>query len=384
MIPPDVASRLRLVLPDQPAPPQPVAPAQQLTDVLSDLAPGQRMTAQIQALLPNGTYRAVVAQRDITLSLPFSAKPGDSLELEVVERNGRMTFAVVADRGPADTAPRDSVATTLSRTGQLISDLLEGIGGDKGGRAQPAALNGNQPLVGKFPEDPAQLVPILKDALGKSGMFYESHQARWAAGDFPREALLAEPQGRLSAPPPPPAGAASQAPAATDVSAQGAPAGPSAADAEAGAAKPAGTSQHAVDAAPRQPGALTISAELTPLVQQQLDALATQNFVWQGQIWPGQEMQWEIEDRQQSRPERGDGDDLRWSTRLRLTLPHLGTLEATLRLHGEGAVELTLSPDSGASRTRFVQAGPQLSQRFADAGLRLTGFTVADDGPQAG
>ena len=29
-------------------------------------------------------------------------------------------------------------------------------------------------------------------------------------------------------------------------------------------------------------------------------------------------MQWEIEDRQQSRPGGGDGDDLRWSTRLRL------------------------------------------------------------------
>ena len=40
--------------------------------------------AEIQAMLPNGSYRAVVAQREITLALPFSAKSGDSLELEVV------------------------------------------------------------------------------------------------------------------------------------------------------------------------------------------------------------------------------------------------------------------------------------------------------------
>ena len=82
MIPPDVASSLRLVLPDtnalQSQQTAPVPAAQRIADVLSNAVPGQRILAEIQAMLPNGTYRAVVAQREITLALPFSAKPPGS------------------------------------------------------------------------------------------------------------------------------------------------------------------------------------------------------------------------------------------------------------------------------------------------------------------
>ena len=92
MIPPDAASRLRLTLPDQPLPTQPTTPAQKLADALSDLVPGQRILAEIQALLPNGTYRAVVGQREVTLALPFSAKTGDALELEGIEQPDSYTF----------------------------------------------------------------------------------------------------------------------------------------------------------------------------------------------------------------------------------------------------------------------------------------------------
>ena len=65
----------------------PVAAAQKIADVLSNLVPGQRVLAEIQALLPNGNYRAIVAQREITLALPFSAKAGDTLRA----RNASLT-----------------------------------------------------------------------------------------------------------------------------------------------------------------------------------------------------------------------------------------------------------------------------------------------------
>src|SRR5574343_431770 len=97
MIPADVANSLKQPLLGQQlatdAPTRPVLPTQQIADVLSDLVPGQRILAEIQSLLPNGSYRAVVAQRDITLALPFSAKPGDTLELEVAESDGKLTLA---------------------------------------------------------------------------------------------------------------------------------------------------------------------------------------------------------------------------------------------------------------------------------------------------
>lgn len=49
-----------------------------------------------------------------------------------------------------------------------------------------------------MPKTAADLVPVLKQALTESGMFYEAHQARWVAGEFPTENLKQEPQGKLS------------------------------------------------------------------------------------------------------------------------------------------------------------------------------------------
>lgn len=205
MIPPDVANALRLQIPDQakvaaqqPSN-QPVAAVQQITDALSNLVPGQRILAEIQALLPNGSYRAVVAQRDITLALPFSAKPGDTLELEVTESDGKLTLAFVTNRSDnaAARAQPESSATSLSPTGKLIGDLMGDIQTD-GKRAPAAPLNNAQPLVQAMPKTAAELVPVLKQALTESGMFYEAHQARWVAGELSTESLKQEPQGKFS------------------------------------------------------------------------------------------------------------------------------------------------------------------------------------------
>ena len=122
MIPPDVASRLQT---SADVALRPVAPTQELTDKLSGLVAGQKVMAEIQAMLPNGTYRAVINQRNITLALPFSAKSGDTLELQVTESDGKIALAVVSHKegGDGKTA-REAVSATLSRTGQFIGQLF--------------------------------------------------------------------------------------------------------------------------------------------------------------------------------------------------------------------------------------------------------------------
>lgn len=377
MIPADLASRLRVALPPtQQETPQPVLPIQKLTDALSNLAPGQRVLAEVVAMLPNGTYRALVAQRDVTLALPFSAKAGDSLELEVLESDGKVTLAFIANRttGQLATAQaRESVPTTLSQTGRLIGNLMGNVE-EGGARAAPAPLNGNQPLVKGAP-DAAQLAPLLKDALGKSGVFYEAHQARWVAGQLPTEALRQEPQGKMPptmppAPPsasPPPSG---QAPAA-GAQANGNPDVPAPATPTTARAEP-----------PPQPAnqqGPVIPRELTPIVQQQLDALATQNYAWQGQIWPGQKMWWEISEEGEHHPGSEDDVGRRWQTRLKLELPSLGGLEATLQLRPGGRVDIRLSADSTSSEARLREHGEALTRRFAAAGLELTQLLVQHD-----
>ena len=100
-IPSDVATRLQNTAD---AALRPVAPTQDIADRLSGLVAGDRIMAQIQALLPNGTYRALINQRAITLALPFSAKAGDSLELLVTESDGKLALAVIGREGAAAAA----------------------------------------------------------------------------------------------------------------------------------------------------------------------------------------------------------------------------------------------------------------------------------------
>ena len=69
--------------------------------------------------------------------------------------------------------------------------------------------------------------------------------------------------------------------------------------------------------------ALTVPEELRPLVQQQLDAVATQRMAWHGEVWPGQSMDWQIEP-DERRSDAGTADAERgWTTSLRLVTPRL-------------------------------------------------------------
>ncbi len=368
MIPADVASRLRLVTSEQPAAPQSVTPAPKLTDVLSELVPGQRLMAEIQALLPNGAYRAVVGQRDVTLALPFSAKPGDALELEVVETDGKVSLAFVANRGEGSEAGAPSVATRLSQAGRLISDLLGGVG-QEGKKAEPAPLNGNQPVVSRMPASAAELVPMLKEALTRSGMFYEAHQARWAEGKLPQEALLQQPQGKLSPILLEPRAAATLQPS---------PAAAGANPAEIAGERIASTTAGPIaENLPAPRGGFPVAPDLTPLVQQQLDALATQNYVWQGQVWPGQQMHWEITEEGDHRQSGGEDAPERWQTRLNLRLPNLGGIGATIRLRSDKEVEISLTADTETSRGTLLAAGNGLRQQLDTAGLTLINWAVS-------
>lgn len=458
MIPADVLSRIQVAADTALLP---VASIQEITDALSELSPGQRVMAEIRALLPNGTYRAVINQRDVTLALPFSAKSGDALELEVVNTEGKLTFAVISRPASEDSkAATESVSTTLSRTGQLISTLLTRAGESKSGPA-PTPLNGNRPIASAPPNTAQELIPLLKQAITQSGMFYESHQATWVDGQLDRSALLQEPQGKLPAQvtstntyqasnaalnatmlnakqsnilntpltalqpsnvtnvvspsttytmPMPSTGIEPNAAQGTNKSASlthvaapdvGAPNIPRASSPQslntANVAAPS-----AADTMPMQNASIESSAtrstaistpnthivapDVVPLVQQQLEALATHNFSWQGQIWPGQEMRWDITehvDEDASRRAQGDGEAAsNWQTRLRLTFPHLGAVDAQLRLQG-AQISLVLTAGNTQTQELLRNATQVLRSQFNGAGLALTtvgvGATTGED-----
>ncbi len=562
MIRPDVANRLQ---PTADLALRPTPPGQEITDKLSGLVVGQRLLAEIQSLLPNGSYRALINQRSVTLALPFAARSGDAIELEVAESNGKLTLAVLA-KTVSDSGQRgvEAAATSLSRTGQLISDLL---GGARNAGPVALPLNGNQPIAARPPANAQELLPLLKQAISESGMFYESHQAEWVEGRYSKAQLLQEPQGKLlplvamqqaavprlaatliataqesspaseargitgaageatqarpadpnvaisqstpllqeaqgklaplvataqeSSPASEPrgmtgaAGEATQARSAdpnvaisqsaplvaappdtapqvtaaqesslagesrgmTDTvaeatQAQTRPVAPNLATSQSAtllqepkgipapglaeqqvtaprlattpivnvqespqAAEPLAVSDTAVEATQAKPADLNpatrqsaqssqtpqpppsappsqpVAPQAQTIVQQQLEAFATQNFSWQGQVWPGQQIQWEIANEIGRRENRGgggadSGDSAeQWQTRLRLTLPQLGEVDARLHIQGKQITLAVIAPDA-ETRARLRSDAATLRSQFEQAGLDLASLGI--------
>lgn len=337
MIPSDLASRLRLLTESVV---NPVSPVHETPAELPELPVGQRFTARLESALPDGTFRALVAGRNLTLALPQSAQPGETLELVVTARTPGLIMAENAESGSAKPSP----PPILSRAGQIISTLL--AGGEQA--PLPASITRAAPLLPQPTPQAAMLAPALRQAIAESGLFYEAHQAQWIAGRYPFEALAREPQARLARLPHAPDAAASRQ-ATGDIP-----------DAEPSRSEAPAAGRAAAPA----PG---LSAELQPLVQQQLDAFATQHIVWRGEIWPGQGLQWEIETDKERGEEPGETPAGAWTTTLRLTLPRLGEVNAVLKLSPEKvSLAMTANADGAAAIRRGLA---DLAAAFAAAGL---------------
>ncbi|MDR1462492.1 MAG: hypothetical protein LBI68_05055, partial [Azoarcus sp.] len=161
-----------------------------------------------------------------------------------------------------------------------------------------------------------QLAPMLRQALVQSGLFYESHLAQWLAGKIDVATLAREPQtqGMQQQPGQAPSNAASasstSAPASAPASAHTAPAS----SGQASAGNAAASANAAIQALARNEEAVARSASaggqsaesplrggpiaerLLPIVHQQLETLASQQYIWHGMAWPGQAFEWIIED----------------------------------------------------------------------------------------
>ena len=113
----------------------------------------------------------------------------------------------------------------------------------------------------------------------------------------------------------------------------------------------------------------------------QLDALATQSFSWQGQVWPGQEMRWEIDEDGSRRGQDEDNSATQWTTRLSLNLPKLGEINAQIRLQGN-QIALSMSSDNDETRTLLRASTVALRSQLNEAGLTLASMGI-DAGTKA-
>jgi hypothetical protein len=292
---------------------------------------GQAMQAEILSKLSDGSYVVRVADMAARMPLPEGLQPGAQVPLTLVALNPRPTFQLAtadgrqafAEAGPAlPEGAGPQAGASLSKAGKALGDVIATALAS--GAPQTAAI-GRTPLLAAPNADAAQIAAALQKGMEKSGLFYESHVAEWAQGARTQAELAAEPQ------------------------AKGMP---------------------ATDPATAQ------------LINLQLNAHEQARVAWQGQLWPGQELRWEIErdapDDQQSGRDGGEGADGEghgsWQSSLRLRFGQLGEVKAKVVLSG-GQLHIRLdAPD--AARALLEAGSGRLADALDAAGTPLTTLAI--------
>lgn len=363
-----------------------------------------------------------------------------ALTLDAISRfGGEATPAVMGDTPiwpapPAIDAPAESGAG-LADAGPDLDPNQAAAAGGAGAPGSAAASTATSAATSAATVPVGALAAALEQTVADTGLFYESHLAQWLAGSYPADALVNEPQARLAAqfaPPSPgwansasagleppdaffdawsmpvfgssatpPSGAVlPPRPAAAQLLAStlaeqaraiasayssarqfaGLPAAGAAPDA---AHTGAGALPRAGEPLPGAPASIAASIHpaTIPLVRQQLDLLATEQFRWTGEVWPGTKLDWTIEPERQRRSgagEQAEPNEQAWRTRLTLALPTLGTVDADLVLTGTQLVVRVQASPTGAAR--LATGGEAFGRRLQAAGIELAGLSIREVG----
>lgn len=343
----------------------PVALTSEAPKPVANLELGQQLQGSVQSKISEGMFKVQVAGQTLQMRLPGNIQAGDTIKLEVVSLQPRITFGMVASSNPLSTPEQiGSAARLLANLAErpVERPVVQQLGNKAVWQAEQQA------------PDTKMLAVALRETLGKSGLFYESHQAQWIRGERSISQLLEEPQNLLTGKgaqqlaegqyASPGKASAAQANASTLVKSAAEQAAPD----KASTAQPNTVQAKAAGDAP-QP----IAKELVHMVQQQLHALEQHHLVWMGQVWPGQQMQWEI----QGQPEHQarQQDERQWSTEMELSLPRLGGVHARL-VFTESGLRVALHAAEPATVDLFNSALPRLRNSFAEAGIPLAAAVV--------
>ncbi|MBU1427033.1 MAG: flagellar hook-length control protein FliK [Gammaproteobacteria bacterium] len=346
MLPANLISTLQaLALNDKPL--ITATPDKNAANAAKQFEPGQRVQGTVQTQVTPGIFNVRVANQVMQMQLPAFIRSGDIISLQVVSLQPRLTFSLAASSNPVSTPE------SLSATARLLSSLSQ----------QPLERSYVRPIQSsplwtgaQALPDTTQLAGKLHDALSHSGLFYESHQAQWIAGTRPTTQLLLEPQNQLTGKLLP-QNPAAQAPPSQNASARN-PETP---------VNPAPLVQGGSE---QRAAAPTIPQHLQALVQQQLGALETHQVLWQGQVWQGQEMRWEVSEESPHRNAQGT-EEGEWITQVNLDLPNLGGVSARLSFNGN-ALNLSFEVADAQTRDKLGNASSQLVAALSERGIPVT------------
>jgi hypothetical protein len=315
---------------------------------------GKSVQGAVQARMSDGSFLVKVAGTSARMMLPPGAQVGSDVTMTLVALNPRPTFQISSDGNAptlayAEAGPEDGLAAALrsnavaagllskasaatlmqtlaagapepelSDAARTISTLLTKA---QSGPNPPQAILGTTPLMASSTTGTPQLAQALQDAIGRSGLFYESHVAEWAEGKRSLTELLREPQMQKSM---------------------------QAADADLASAQ---------------------------LVNLQLRTHEQDKVRWQGEAWPGQKVEWEIDKDAPDGKQDGEEAQPAWRSGVRFRLPLLGKVEASVVLVG-GALHIQIQTDTAESAAALRAQAGVLQQSLEASGAALASLAI--------
>lgn len=308
-------------------------PGQESLRRLVALETGKAFQAQVLSRLSNGDFVVGIADTAARMALPEGTRVGEQFSLTMIGREPRPLFMLER--------PKDQAS--FSTAARLVSTLMQNAA------APFSALHGAAPLAASSAQVlSAPLEMALKSSLEFSGLFYESHVGLWANGARSLALLQHEPQMRAMH------------------------------------VNPLGKSfelqvhQGSPDAAPAG-SAASMELDAGRLVHRQLDTLEQRCVTWQGELFPGQPMQWEVrEERHGEAGQPRPTAERVWQSVVRFELPTLGTVAATLQLQG-AHLQLKVNASDANSVQALRDGCGELAAALAAAGLPLDLMTVSHE-----
>lgn len=305
--------------------------------------PGQQLKGEVLAALGAGRFSVLVAGQVLEFIMPKGIRRGDLINLFFITEEPHQTFLMARFGRPGD--------SQVSSTGRWLSCFLGEASAQLPAQATLSIL---RTLLAGPTADAALLGRMLQQGLSESGLFYESHLARWFGGEYSLDEILREPQGRLS---PRLAQAGSQS---------GVPAG----DLVPGGIR--SVSVESLEALFKKAGAVMghegiADHRILPVVGEQLSTLQNGQLLFRGDLFPGQRLEWTVTERESGRNQSG-GRERSWETSVTVTLPHLGPVTALLTLDGS-AVAVKIRAEKGATVPLLEGGRARLAEQLEGAGL---------------
>lgn len=122
----------------------------------------------------------------------------------------------------------------------------------------------------------------------------------------------------------------------------------------------------------------TMNSDSVRMINLQLNALEQQRVAWQGELWPGQQIEWEITEDTPHGKESAEPEERVWQSTVRFDMPVLGSVAATVRLAGQRVqVQVRTANEDTAALLRMH--GEALSSALEAAGSPLDQLAIKSD-----